>query len=498
MDPGETVATPRTSQLSRADCDALTERYEILEEVGRGGMGVVYKARHVLLDRPVAVKVCLPGAQAERLVREGQLAARVRSPNVVGVHDFDRLPDGRLLLVMEWVEGSTLGAILKASQGPLPEPRVVAWMRQVCQGMQSAADHGVIHRDLKPANILVDSSDVAKVADFGVARSHTSMAVDLTHAEGMMGTPLYMAPEQAENPRGVDTRSDIYSFGATFYHILTGEPPFQGETSFTVMFKHKTEPLVAPQSRNPLLNPRLGECLERCLAKCPNDRFQAFNDVAAHIEPHFPALDPWSAADDPQVKRHLDRYRSRRDLYLGAGAGLSGPDTYVFPNGRTVRIGFGDLVREKADALVSSDDENLSMLGGVSAALRAAAGPDYFEQAQRLTPIRHGRAVVTPAGALSARFVFHAVTTAPRLHARPSRDIVNELMESCFYHADTLGLKSIAFPLLGTGKGMLPPEVCLDTMFRFLARKFARGVTSVCDVRIVIYRGPGATTTEGV
>ena len=126
--------------------------------------------------------------------------------------------------------------------------------------------------------------------------------------------------------------------------------------------------------------------------------------------------------------------------------------------------------------------------GGVSGALARAAGPGYAEAARRLVPVRHGRAVVTPAFALPARFVFHAVTLSLRSRLRPSRDIVNELMESCFYHADTLEVKSIAFPLLGTGVGMLARDVCLDAMVRFLLRKLGHGLTGVREARVVIFR----------
>src|SRR5262249_23985215 len=153
--------------------------------------------------------------------------------------------------------------------------RAVPWMLQVCEGMQAAADQGVVHRDLKPSNMLVDHQDQVHVADFGLARS--AQVEQLTLLGGPMGTPHYMAPEQAEDPHGVDARADIYSFGATFYHVLTGQPPFQGETSFAILFKHKMEPLVSPQARNPLLSTRVSECLERCLAKSPNQRFTNFS-----------------------------------------------------------------------------------------------------------------------------------------------------------------------------------------------------------------------------
>jgi serine/threonine protein kinase len=207
-------------------------------------MGVVYRGRHRLLDKQVAIKFCIPGRETERFQREARLLASVRSPHTVPVHDFDLLPDGRAILVMDWVVGRDLRKLLCDTEDPLPEGRVLAWMVQVCEGMQAVAEQGIVHRDLKPSNILVDQRDQASVADFGLAWS--AHVEQLTVAGCMMGTPHYMAPEQAEDPRRVDTRADIYSFGATFYHVLTGRPPFEGDTGFSILYKHKTEPLIPP------------------------------------------------------------------------------------------------------------------------------------------------------------------------------------------------------------------------------------------------------------
>jgi serine/threonine protein kinase len=484
---------------------ALAGRYELLEEVGRGGMGAVYKARHAKLGHTVAVKVCNPGGDRQRFVREGQLAAAIDHPHVVRVYDFDELPDGRVLLAMQWVSGGTLADRAKPDAPPVPEADAVRWMCDVCAGMQAAAERGVIHRDLKPSNVLIDEAGRARVADFGLAVTEHH---DLTASGALMGTPHYMAPEQAEDPRAADTRSDVYSFGATFYRVLTGRTPFEGPSHFSILFKHKTEPLVSPIAHNPSLSPRVAACLERCMAKNPTERFQSFREVVARLAPAAGAgaADPWAAdADTSEVRRHLDHYRERRALYL-AGAQLPEPDRYDLPGGRVLSVGFGNLAETRVDALVSSDDEYLSMGGavsfaaqaasgrlpqlyaGVAGALCRAAGPGYAEAAQRLAPVRHGRAVVTPAGTLPARFVFHAVTISLKNRLLPSRDIIHELLDSCLYHADTLDVHSIAFPLLGTGTGMLSREVCLDTMVRHLLRKLASGLTSVRDARIVIYK----------
>lgn len=455
----------------------LSARYQLLEEVGRGGMGVVFRGKHRLLDQLVAVKFQTLRDGVDRFQREAQVLASIRSPHVVSVQDFDILPSGQAMLVMNWIAGSDLATILRNSPEQILEERVISWMLQVCEGMRAAANQGIVHRDLKPSNILIDESDKAYVVDFGLARS--SHGDPLTLNSGVMGTPHYMAPEQAEDPRTVDTRADIYSFGATFYHVLTRHPPFTGKSWFSILLNHKNEPLISPNARNPSLSPKLNDCLERCLAKSPLDRFQTFADISTHLRPGPAAEAPWDQSDDPEVTRQLEMYRASKSIYLaGRAADLPEPDAYRFPHQRVCTIGFGNLVEQHVDAVVSSDDESLSMGGGISAQLQQAAGTGYEDMAQRYAPVRPGRAVVTPAGSLPARFVLHGVSLGKwgTESIRPSRDLINEIMESCFYHADTLGLHSIAFPLLGTGAGRFSKEVCLDTMFRFLARKLARGL----------------------
>lgn len=484
-----TVPDPRVAR-SAFDQTGLSSRYELLEEVGRGGMGVVFRGKHRLLGQPVAVKFHMLSEGVDRFQREAQLLAGIRSPHVVSVQDFDILPTGQAMLVMSWISGNDLGKLLRTSPEPFREERVVPWMLQVCEGMKAAAEQGIVHRDLKPSNILIDEGDKAYVADFGLARNNRGDPLTLTG--GLMGTPHYMAPEQAEDPRTVDTRADIYSYGATFYHVLTGQTPFSGESWFSILLSHKSEPLISPKSRNPSLSARLNDCLERCLAKSPRDRFKDFADIATHLRPGAGAEAPWDQTEDPEVARQQERYRSRRPIYLGGPSDLAEPDAYHFTNRRVCTVGFGNLVEQRVDALVSSDDESLSMGGGVSAQLSWAAGGDYGEKARCYAPVRPGRAVVTPAGSLPARFVLHGVTMGQwgAEWVNPSRDLLNEIMESCFYHADTLGLRSIAFPLLGTGAGQFSREVCLGTMFRFLARKLAHGLTTIQEARIVIY-APG-------
>jgi len=469
------------------------ERYTILERIAKGGMGEVFKAQQTRLNRQVAIKTCLPGADTERFRREAQLLASLESPHVVQVHDFDFLPDGRAILVMAWIEGTDLRHELEAYPAGVPVADAMRWMMDVCRAMIAAEQKRIVHRDLKPSNILLDAKNKwARVADFGLAWSPESS--DLTHDAGPMGTPFYMSPEQAEDPRGVDTRADIYSFGATFYHLLTGHPPFTGATAFAIMFKHKTQAPTAPKSLRPELPGPLCDLLERCMAKNPGDRFNSFADVLKALQPATEAKSSWEFDDDAALRPHLVRYQDRRAVYLsGVRERLPTPDRYLFPGGQTLEIVLGNLAEERVDAVVSSDDGDLSMGAnaesmGVAGALRIAGGPELHPLAQKFAPVRAGRAVVTPGFNLPARFVFHGVTIGTADGWKlPSRDIIPEIMESCFTHADAMFVKSIAFPLLGSGNGLFPRDVCLDVMFRFLARKFLHGLTEVRLAKLVIF-----------
>jgi len=493
MSEGETrtILSNATPARPLPDLPAGWTRYAIDTYIAAGGMGVVYRGRHLELGRSVAIKVCLPGIDPARFRREAQLLASVRSPHVVPVHDFETLSDGRSILVMDWIDGHDLQKRLHDHPTGVPEADAVGWMADVCEGMRAAEEQRVVHRDLKPSNILLDGPGCrALVADFGLARAPSFDT--LTSPGGTMGTPFYMAPEQAEDPRSVDSRADIYSFGATFYHLLTGHTPFEGPTPFSVLFKHKTEPLVSPKQRRAELSTWVSDLLERCMAKNPADRFGSFADLLQTIRPTGIARSSWEFADDVALQPYLERYRLERTRYLAATDDrLAEPDRYTFPGGRTLSVHRGDLSKHAVDAVVSSDDGWLTMSGGVSAALRTAAGPTLHESALKYVPVRVGRAVVTPGGDLPARFVLHAVTidVANSGWVLPSRDVIAEIMESCFYHADSLNLKSIAFPLLGTGTGRFSRELCLDTMFRFLARKFLHGLTTVQEARIVIFQG---------
>ena len=204
--------------------------YEIEGLIARGGMGAVYRARQVSLNRIVAIKL-LPfdlGVRedfAERFKREAEALARLQHPHIVGVHDFGQADDGHYFMVMEFVDGSDLAARLRAG-GPLPPEEAMRIVRQVCEALAFAHERGVVHRDIKPANILLDAAGNVKVSDFGISQFvHEEARGDLTMTGTMLGTPDYTAPEQLVPQGAVDARADIFSVGVMLYELLTGTLP---------------------------------------------------------------------------------------------------------------------------------------------------------------------------------------------------------------------------------------------------------------------------------
>jgi serine/threonine protein kinase len=274
--------------------------YVLLECLGAGGMGEVFKARHRLMERVVAVKLIrkerLADAQAvARFLREIKAVSQLSHPNIVTAHDAAQVGD-TLLLAMEFVVGSDLAKLVRES-GPLPIAQACNYIRQAALGLQHAHERGLVHRDIKPHNLLVTratdqagpaAGDTVKILDMGLARLQTSgdavaTAAALTHEGTVMGTPHYMAPEQARDARQVDIRSDIYSLGCTFYHLLTGRPPFSGETFAELLIKHLEEEPEPVAKLRPEVPIKVQAVLRRMMAKRVEDRHQTPAEVAAAL-----------------------------------------------------------------------------------------------------------------------------------------------------------------------------------------------------------------------
>jgi serine/threonine protein kinase/tetratricopeptide (TPR) repeat protein len=284
--------------------------YEILECLGEGGMGQVYKARHLRLDRIVALKLIHPERLAQpdaiqRFYREARAAARLAHPHLVTVYDVDEI-DGIHFLAMEYIEGSDLGRRVK-EHGPLPAERACDYIRQAALGLQHIHERGMVHRDIKPSNLFLTSNGaLVKVLDLGLARLKQPDAsnptwAELTQTGVVMGTPAFLAPEQARDSRRVDIRSDIYSLGCTFYYLLTGRLPFTGAGMAEIVVQHQLdepEPIEKIRSDVPA---GVASVLRKIMAKRPEDRYQTPAEVAAALAPFCrPALvEPTSPADQP-------------------------------------------------------------------------------------------------------------------------------------------------------------------------------------------------------
>jgi predicted Ser/Thr protein kinase len=274
-------------------------RYQVQERLGQGGMGAVYRARDTTLDRPVALKVCLPGCRddrraAERFLREARAAAGLQHEGICRVLDFGAV-EGTHYLTMEFIQGRPLSALLHAGQ-PVGLRRAAELVRQVARALEAAHHQGVIHRDLKPANIMLDEHDRPKVVDFGLARREQDPV--LTRAGTAVGTPAYMSPEQVQTGT-VNASTDIYSLGVILYQLLAGRLPFPGPTwsQFVYQIVHRApEP---PSAHRPDLDPRLEAICLKAMAKAVPDRYATMGDFAATLEAYLgsPPSAPQAAGD---------------------------------------------------------------------------------------------------------------------------------------------------------------------------------------------------------
>jgi WD40 repeat protein len=257
--------------------------YQLLQEIARGGMGIVYRARQQKLDRIVAVKVLAAGDFAtagmqRRFRAEAEAAARLNHPGIVAIHDVGE-SDGLPWLSMDWVDGPNLAEL--AREHPLPALEAAAYVRAVAEAVQHAHDHGVLHRDLKPSNVLLDPETGPRVTDFGIARRVG--AAELTRTGEMLGSPGYAAPEQALGGRA-DARTDVYGLGALLYHLLTTRPPFQGPTLDSVLLQLRDAEPVPPRRLNPSIPRDLEIICLRCLHKDPTQRYPRSCDVAEDLD----------------------------------------------------------------------------------------------------------------------------------------------------------------------------------------------------------------------
>lgn len=268
-------------------------QYRLLEKLGSGGMGEVYKAEHVLLKRPCAMKLIKPENEADALAtskfeKEVKATAKLTHWNTIEIYDYGHTEDGTFYYVMELLPGLSLDELVD-QHGPLSPGRVVHLMRQVCGALNEAHSVGLIHRDIKPANIFVAQRggvfDVAKLLDFGLVKERSSDPTDESASDQgtFSGTPQYMSPEQASAYDGVDGRADLYALGAVAYYLLTGQPPFADKNVIGLIAAHAIRPVAPPSSIVSDLPEDLERVVMRCLAKKAGDRFDNANELSAAL-----------------------------------------------------------------------------------------------------------------------------------------------------------------------------------------------------------------------
>jgi serine/threonine protein kinase len=263
--------------------------YELREVIGRGGMGIVYRAWQMSLDREVAVKMLLRGQLASptderRFRHEAESAARLQHPGIVPVYETGQI-NGRLFFSMRYIRGETLAKILL--RGPMEPRQAASILASVCRAVHFAHENGVIHRDLKPSNILLDETGYPHVSDFGLASRVTDQA-SLTRTGAILGTPAYMAPEQAAGSRGqIGPASDVYSIGTILYHMLTGRPPFQAATPVDIVFQVLEQDPPPLRSIHPRADRDLSLVALRCLQKPPDLRYESAAALADDLEAYL-------------------------------------------------------------------------------------------------------------------------------------------------------------------------------------------------------------------
>ena len=283
--PDPAAQSAEDSELRAHVENALSATYEVDQEIGRGGMGIVYRARDKRLKRHVAIKLLPPELSfrrdiRSRFLREAETAAQLSHPNIVPIYSVDEV--GNLVFfVMACIDGDNLAKQLQ-KRGPLPIEDTRRWLMEVGDALAYAHSRGVIHRDIKPDNILIDAIDGrALVTDFGIARAATDSGdTPRLTATGMaIGTPAYMSPEQASGDRDLDARSDLYSLGVVAYQMLVGEPPFVGNTTPALLVKHLAEMPVPVDQRRQNVPPDLARIVMRLLEKAPEQRFQSAGEM---------------------------------------------------------------------------------------------------------------------------------------------------------------------------------------------------------------------------
>jgi serine/threonine-protein kinase len=397
--PVHAIATGVLQELDLVR-ESLAAEYDIIEELGRGGMAMVYRAKDRQLEREVAVKV-LPFSLAfdtefvERFQREARTAAQLEHPNIIAIYRVGR--SGRVIyFVMKFLRGGSLSSLL-ANRKKLTPPEIRRLLLEAGSALGYAAQRGIVHRDIKPDNIMFDEFGQSVLTDFGIAKAASGQK--LTGTGMSIGTPHYMSPEQAR-AQPIDGRSDIYSLGIVAYQCLTGTVPYDGEDSFSIGYKHITEPIPTP-SLVTADERRLFEVIKRMLMKDPFDRFQTCEELIASFQGH-------AIAAAGTVRTSLATVAPTAAVAAGAGAGMTGGGSFPpivsqpttpldspLVNRRLTPRERRELPRRVADRSVAmrTSTSSSAWLWILLAVLGVAGGSYYYYKARGFAP---GPAIVDP------------------------------------------------------------------------------------------------------
>ncbi|MBA3820973.1 MAG: serine/threonine protein kinase, partial [Deltaproteobacteria bacterium] len=304
----------------------LLGKYRIDEIIGVGGMGRVVRASHLYLQQSVAIKILLP-AMAEsastvaRFLREAQATVNLKSEHIARVIDVGTVPDGTPFMIMEYLDGNDLNQILR-HHGPQTPVIVCDLMLQACEGLGEAHAMGIVHRDIKPSNFFItkraDGSMLLKILDFGISKTPAGIT-ELTGTQTVLGTPTYMAPEQMKTSKEADPRSDIWSMGVVMYQLLSGRPPFSGDSYAELVLKVNGEP---PQPMHVPVPAGLDDVILRCLHKDPQGRPQTVGELARSLAPF--ASDPVAAAQSASRTTRILQHRMSQKGVQGSAFAAGG------------------------------------------------------------------------------------------------------------------------------------------------------------------------------
>ena len=369
----------------------LADKYRVVRVLGVGGMGVVVEAMHLDLQKRVALKFMLTEAAAAdsdsvaRFVREGRAAARLQSEHVTRVMDVGRLETGDPYMVMEFLQGQDLSDVLEV-EGRLPVDRAVSYVLQACEAVAEAHSNGIVHRDLKPANLFLthrsDGAPLIKVLDFGISKMSNRegddpKAANMTSTRTMLGSPLYMSPEQVRSAKSVDARTDIWSIGVILYELLTRESPFQADSLSGLIAAIVSDPPVPVQSRRPELPAALADVIMRCLSKAAWDRFE-------HVSALALALEPFGTVEDAALVARIVR------MQKSAGETIVDPPRPPAPSVSEVaagRSGEAHIVGATFDGTAKPRGSRKSLLLVVGGVVIASAIGGAAWMALRVAPV---------------------------------------------------------------------------------------------------------------